>query len=90
MLQDKNFPCHKTLDYDGDDGEGSRNSKTMECAGAVIMLEHMGRPHQLMRIAERLRYYDRTTMDMDAPVFTSAAEMVTAYKSRNKRIGVKA
>lgn len=71
------FPCHKTLIY-GDDGEGRRTKKTQHCAGALIMLEHMGISSQMMRIAERLGMYDRRGLDMKAPVFKTSAAMIAA------------
>ena len=40
------------------------------------MLEHNQEPNQMMRIMERLGFYDRTKLDMDAPVFKSYDEFV--------------
>ena len=45
------FTCHKTLVLKEEDRQ--------HCAGAMTMLEHIERPNQMMRIAERLGYYDR-------------------------------
>lgn len=61
------FPCHETLDYDGDgDGEddcgGQETSKTAHCAGALIYAEKREAPTQMMRICERLGMYDRTKL----------------------------
>ena len=61
------FPCHKTVDY-SDDGAGKVTPKSQHCAGALIVLERIGKPNQWMRIAERLGLYDRTKLKMDAPV----------------------
>ena len=62
------FACHKACKVN-DDGEfEARNEKTPHCAGALIFLEQAGRPHQMMRIAERLGMYDRTKLDMSANV----------------------
>lgn len=33
----------------------------MHCAGAMIVLEHEERPNQIMRIAERLGFYDQAS-----------------------------
>ena len=60
------FPCHKTADVT--DSEFKANRKSLHCAGALIYLEKRERPHQMMRIAERLGRYDRFTLDMGAPV----------------------
>ncbi len=83
------FSCHKTVNYDDDDQEDVGNhipTATEEhCAGALIMLEHMNQPNQMMRISERLGFYDRRLLKMDAPVFTTAAAFVAAHKRRRKR-----
>jgi len=63
------FPCHKACD-NNDDGDfvEKPDNKTPHCAGALIFLEKQNRPHQMMRIAERLGMYDMTKLDMDANV----------------------
>ena len=61
------FSCHKTNIQD--DGELQETRDSEHCAGALILLEKMGRPNQLMRISERLGFYDRTKLDMESPVF---------------------
>lgn len=59
------FPCHKACDVDDETGGFvARNSKTPHCAGALIFNERHNRPHQMMRIAERVGMYDRTKLDM--------------------------
>lgn len=62
------FPCHKACELDEDDTYVPRNEKTPHCAGALIFLEKQNRPHQMMRICERLGMYDRTKLNMKAPV----------------------
>lgn len=49
LLNDKSFPCHKTVDYENGD-----RGKEKHCAGAMIYLYKNDRPNQLMRIGERL------------------------------------
>jgi len=90
-LRDKTFSCHKTVDYDAeedarwDDDEGATvvrsTSSTSHCAGALILLEKMRRPSQMMRIAARLGIYDRSKLDMSAPVFATFAAMREAQNS---------
>ena len=65
------FACHKQCDL-SDEGvyEQKTNGKSAHCAGALIFLEKQDQPHQMMRIAERLGLYDRTKLDMDAPIVT--------------------
>lgn len=63
------FACHKTCKLSDDEEavyEPRENSP--HCAGALIFLERQNRPHQMMRISERLGMYDRTRLNMDAPV----------------------
>ena len=79
------FPCHKTaeLEEPDDDGEGGGYVGTEEsqhCAGLLIMLEHMEQPHQMMRICERIGLYDRTKLDMNAPVYKSLREGMAACR----------
>lgn len=63
------FPCHKACVVDEEEGAYvPRSDKTPHCAGALIFLEKQERPHQMMRICERLGLYDRTKLDMNAPV----------------------
>lgn len=75
------FACHKTVDYDAADwdGEGDYNGAGLDhaqhCAGALILLENLEQPHQMMRISERLGAYDARKLDMDAPVFESWEDM---------------
>src|SRR5690348_9305882 len=64
------FQCHQTVDYSRADDAGNGNDRTpnaQHCAGALIMLEHMGQPNQMMRIMERLGGYDCRKLDMSAP-----------------------
>lgn len=67
------FACHKTCEQD-DEGDYVARDGSPHCAGALIFLEKRGRPHQMMRICERLRgkdgkpMYDPTKLDMKASV----------------------
>ena len=81
-LHQQSFHCHKTTKHD-EDGETLPHDGESHCAGALIMLEHMEQPNQMMRISERLGGYDRTNLDMKAPVFESADEMIEEYAERN-------
>lgn len=65
------FACHKTAELVEDEETGSEyqaNDDSQHCAGALIFLEKRDEPHQMMRIVERLGMYDRTKMNMAAPV----------------------
>lgn len=86
------FSCHKTVNHNDDEGdEGDEaagnhipTAEEQHCAGALIMLEHMEQPNQLMRIYERLRAYDRTKLDMTSPVYTTARAFITAHRRRDR------
>ena len=62
------FACHKACALSDEGVYEARNDKTPHCAGALIFLEKQGKPHQMMRISERLGMYDHTKLNMDAPV----------------------
>ncbi len=71
------FPCHNTIEHD-EEGGYVRSGDEMHCAGALILMEKEGQSSQMMRIAERLGMYDRTKLDMAAPVYDSFSEMYDA------------
>lgn len=71
------FACHETTGIKGDVPKGGEQ----QCAGAMIMLEKIERPTQMMRIAERLGMYDRHALDMDAPVFDGPEEFIHHHSS---------
>ena len=65
------FHCHKTgvTEDDGDDGEDFvATDDSLHCAGALIFLEKRDSSHKMMRMCERLGWYDRRKLDMAAPV----------------------
>lgn len=74
------FPCHKTVEWDSE-GENTVNDREQHhCAGALILLEKLNRPSQMMRVMERIGCYDRTKLDMGAPVFDTFDEMEAAQE----------
>lgn len=80
-LHRSEFPCHETVTYD-DDGEPIRGGdKERHCAGALILKEKMGDSSQMMRICERLGMYDRSKLNMDAPVFDEIEDMIDCQES---------
>lgn len=60
------FPCHKTAEL-RDDGFYARKD-SVHCAGALLYLEKRNRPHQMMRISERLGLYDHTKLDTSVEI----------------------
>lgn len=79
VLDGSTFPCHHTTEtIETDDGESDcvATAESQHCAGALILARRRGRSSQLSRVAERLGYYDPSALDMESPVFISAAEMI--------------
>lgn len=71
----QSFPCHKTTEATL--GERADPKNEQHCAGALIMLEKLERPNQMMRIAERLGFYNRHGLDMEAPVFDDPDDFIS-------------
>ncbi len=80
------FPCHKTVDYDQDEDTTTTtgNEQEVHCAGALILLEKLERPSQMMRICERIGLYDRRKLDMNAPVYDDFEQMERGCSERQK------
>lgn len=74
LIGNQSFACHKTLDKDH-----RIHANSQHCAGVLIILEREERPHQMMRIAERLGFYDLTKLRMSAPVYASISDAITAH-----------
>lgn len=77
------FSCHKTNKFT-DEGV-VETGDSQHCAGALILLEKLHRPSQMMRIAERLGMYSHTALDMNAPVYSTFTEMQNAQQRGTKR-----
>jgi hypothetical protein len=77
VRQQGSFACHLTTHHD-DEGDYQRTDQEQHCAGALIMLERMGKPNKMMRWMERLGAYDRRKLKMDAPVFATALAFIKA------------
>lgn len=71
------FHCHKTVDTD-ESGEPEITDETAACAGALIVLEGEGISTQMMRVSERLGFYDHTRLRPNAPVFPTLDAWVDA------------
>lgn len=90
------FSCHATVDYDAmpEDEFDEEEEQTLRmpgkdeqhCAGAMIFLEAQNRPNQMMRIGERCRFYDRTKLDMDAPVFKDKRRWVAHMRKARRGV----
>lgn len=77
------FGCHKTTVPDpDDDGERTSGPKTQHCAGALIMLEKMGRldHNQSARFAMRFGQLNPDLLEMDSPVHATTAAFIGAQR----------
>jgi len=80
------FPCHKTIDYDVEDGERAHiPPDAQQCAGVMIILTRDGRPNQAMQLGERLLGADFSKLDMTAPVYASTQAAITAHETADRR-----
>jgi hypothetical protein len=77
------FACHKTTPED-DDGEPQIIHSSRHCAGALIFAEKNKTATQMMRIMERMGYYDARKLMKDkrtvARVFSTLKEMLAVNK----------
>lgn len=70
------FSCHKTSTQQGKE---NHEEGVQHCAGSLILHEKENMPHQMMRITERIGMYNRTKLNMEAPVYDSFDEMVERH-----------
>lgn len=80
--QQGTFTCHNTVKSDDYDDQNVTDEE-QHCAGALILLEHIEKPNQMMRIMERFGGYDAAKLDMDSPVYKHPDEMLEAFEIEN-------
>lgn len=82
------FTCHKHLNGESDEDKERYTPAPddQHCAGAMILLQKMDRPNQIMQVASRLGLWSPDRLKMDAPVFASDDEMVEAMRSGALRV----
>jgi len=73
LYQNTPFSCHKTTTQAGKKCE---DKGSQHCAGALIFLEQMHRPHLAMVLGEKLGLYDSSKLDKSIPIYTTTAKMV--------------
>lgn len=61
----KTFACHKTTSF-SEEGEHEQHSDEQHCAGALLLVEAVGFPNQMLQLAERLGARDPQRLDADA------------------------
>jgi hypothetical protein len=85
------FACHATVDYDAQDSEDCDASHVPTdgehfCAGALILMEKEFEgqggcmANQMVRFGTRFSGFNPDALDMDAPVFDSFDDMVSAQE----------
>lgn len=82
-----NFVCHKTtVDSERDDGECDRaiTESSQHCGGAMVFLEKISRPNQMMRMAMRLGILDPEEIKKDSPVFASLSEVKRVFREAGR------
>jgi hypothetical protein len=87
-IEQKTFACHQTtVAVEDDEGncDMQETPDSQHCAGAMILLERLERPNQMMRIAERIGLYDMRKLDMSAPVVRSVREFVKLQEEKQRR-----
>lgn len=74
------FPCHKTLDYEEEeDKRQDWATRTIPCAGACVTThKELGEFNGMMQVGQRLRIFDLTQLNHDAPVYQNMAEFIKA------------
>jgi hypothetical protein len=65
-LERATFQCHKTTKAGG----ASPGTTAQHCAGALIAMAKSDRLGDMQQVAERLRLYDPSRLDLTAPVGT--------------------
>lgn len=74
--KDGTFTCHNHAHSLGLDKE----KPEQHCAGAMIILEKMDKPNQLMRIGGRLGYYNPSQLVNREVVYDSLYEFIDSHK----------
>lgn len=69
LLNDQTFTCHDDIDLP--------SLKRNHCVGAMILLEKLDKPNQMMRISERLGGYDRTKLTGHDEVFKTFRSFIS-------------
>lgn len=87
LQEGSEFPCHETTVMQADEtGEETlvEGPRSRFCAGAMATMEREGAPNQMLRVAERLGFYDPAKlMSRDQPVYRSLSDWVQAHARAN-------
>ena len=83
---DGEFHCHKTVEYDDEDGEpcpGSPNQKV--CAGWLIVHRNQDTANQMIRIAERLGMLNVEDLSDEVDCYASFEEYIEEIQYRERK-----
>ena len=85
IYQGDGFMCHKTVPYDDPETYtgGRPTPDGQHCAGAMIFLEKIQEPNQLMLLALVRGTFDPSRLDMTAPVVDTQAQFREAHGVRS-------
>jgi len=80
LMGDGDFPCHKTVDYSGGDGEGRTVESSTRCVGAAIFLENV-RPGGMLanvqfRLAAMFGRLRPEELSAEIPVYQSISDFI--------------
>lgn len=73
LLNDRPFACHNTTTTKG---RSVKHKDAQHCAGALIVLEKMNKPHQAMLLGMILNKYNNRDLKLDSPVYDTLDEFV--------------
>jgi hypothetical protein len=74
------FQCHKTVDYDTEDGEARAGERPQQCAGLMAVLLSEGSPNAIMQVAMRLGGFQPDAVDRSL-AYRSWADVVAAHRN---------
>lgn len=79
------FHCHRTLEYDRDDGEATSTEQSQTCAGWLALHRSTRPMPQIMQIASRIGWLDLDALDLDRVSLGSWDAAERAYSRARRR-----
>lgn len=73
------FQCHKTVDYDTEDGTGQAGERPQQCAGLIATLRGSKRTNTITRAAVALIGYDVAALDPDKEAYENIEDAKRAH-----------
>lgn len=72
------FQCHRTVDYNTDDGQPGAGDHPQQCAGLMSLLHREGRDNQIMQVGQRLGAFYPAQLD-HSEVYASIDDAINAH-----------